>query len=33
MLRIKVANLGSMAFNVTVGPVVAGLSRLFGAGN
>jgi len=33
MMRIKVANLGSMAFNVTVGPVVAGLSRLFGAGN
>jgi hypothetical protein len=33
MLRMAVANLGSMAFNMTVGPAMASLGRLFGAGN
>jgi len=33
MVRMAVANLGSKAFNMTVGPVVSGLARLFGAGN
>jgi hypothetical protein len=33
MLRLAVANLGNMAFNMTVGPVVAGVARLLGSGN
>jgi hypothetical protein len=33
MLRMVAANLGSMAFNMTVGPLVAGLRRFSGAGN
>ncbi|MDR7151984.1 hypothetical protein J2W49_003960 [Hydrogenophaga palleronii] len=31
MLRMAAANLGNMAFNITVGPVISGLNRLFGA--
>jgi hypothetical protein len=33
MVRMAVANLGSKAFDMTVGPVVSDLARLFGAGN
>jgi hypothetical protein len=33
MLRMAAANLGSMAFNMTVGPVISGVARLLGSGN
>jgi len=33
MLRMAASRLGRMAFNMTVGPVIAGAARLFGSGN
>jgi len=32
MLRMAAANLGHLAFDMTVGPLVSGLARLFGTG-
>ena len=33
MMRMAVANLGSKAYEVTVGPVINGLTKLFGGGS